>query len=186
MTISIRVVRLWKIVGIATAIMVPGFQARAASRSVCSGSPANLSTLQNLSVSVPDSAACNGSSYGPLTNKSSVTLAGCRGCAYLIELYYTGSGSGQTTNTDSAYAKYTLQDGVFYGKTHSNATRNTNSPCNKPFSISSSNWFEYSLHTMHGQDMIDLYYVTDGAWNTGLSAYLYNVSVLDAYDDAGD
>jgi RHS repeat-associated protein len=151
-------------------ITLLGLSAYAASRSTCSGSPSNFADLQNLSVTAT----------GAGTFHSSVTLAGSRGCAYLVESYYAGTASGNNPTDDYAYARYTFQDGVYYGSDAYNEYLDPTHPCDAPFST-----IDHATNTMHGLDTIDFYYV-DGSGCSGVSAHFFNVAILDAYDDSGD
>lgn len=133
-------------------------------------SDANLIALQNLSVTAP----------GTGQYKSTYTVGGCRGGAYLVDLYYDGTASGNIPGADQAYAKFTLQDGIFYGSTLYNAVTNTSQPCSAPFSS-----IGHSGHLMHGHDTVDLYY-TNSSGCSGVSANMFDVTMLDYWDDHGD
>src|SRR5260370_12447001 len=123
MNISIKSARCCRILSTAAVTILSALQSQASSRSVCAGSPANLSALQNLTVTAS----------GAGTFHSTVTLAGGRGCAYVIDTHYTGTGSGLLPTYDYAYAQYTLQDGIFYGSALFKYYNNKANPFKTPF-----------------------------------------------------
>jgi RHS repeat-associated protein len=141
----------------------------------------NIEDLNDIHIDVPNSPACDGSSSGAKTITSRFTATGCRGTAFLVDYFYDGACSGQTTNTDFFYAVLTAQDGTFYGDTNANFSIDTNHPCHVP-----STTLTHRLDTIHGLDTVDLVYSTDGAWNQDLYADFFDAEVLDAYDDHGD
>ena len=156
----------------------------AATRHQCVAGNANIGPLQSLSVTAPNSANCAGASYGAQSYSASYTVGGCRGCGFLIEVYYGGSASGKTINGDRAYARYTLQDGVFLGSQIYNDLVDTNNSCNVPMGPTFG--IGHSIHLMHGEDTVDLIYETDGTWNQGLGAAMTSAAVIGVYDDHGD
>jgi hypothetical protein len=150
----------------------------AATRHQCSAADANIAAFQNLAVTVPNNCTASGSSA---TYTNSYVVGGCRGCGFLIEWVYDATVSGMTIDGDRAYTRAHLQDGVFTGAKLTNNVVNTNFPCNVFASA-----YGHSIHTTHGQDRIDLIYETDGAWNQGLYAEIFDAEILAVWDDHGD
>jgi hypothetical protein len=158
----------------------------AVSRHQCSTNDANIAGLQSLVVTVTNSADCAGSSYGFTSYTNTWIVGGCRGCNFLIDHGYGASVSGMTTgtgsNADKAFAKMSLQNGIYFSATRYNVVQDTNNSCH----IVTDNTASTRQDTMVGMDKVELIYQTDGAWNQNLSAFVTSATVLAVFDEHGD
>gem|GEM_PF-881523 len=157
----------------------------AASRNVPDASAAVAAALNSLTVHVPDSPACDGSSAtGANAFTNTYILDGPRGRAYSISGQDSAYVSGETVNGDRSIVVNYFQDapGIgFQGLPCYTDHVDTNNACNLI-----ANKFDGFLMTINGQDRFDLVYQTDRIWNQGLYGFVFGVSVTTNWDEAGN
>jgi RHS repeat-associated protein len=168
-------------------LLMPGNTHAKAGRSLCGDDGVDLDALGSLSVSVPDSADCNGASYGNYEASNTLAITGCRGCAHFVRIWENGNYSGVFPTEDYSFIRFistNLPGGYFDGGLNYNPDDYTPFPqywCNVP---GFSGFVDFG--PLHGGDAISLHYVTDGAYNQGLSAWFYDAEINSNRDDAGN